>query len=88
MNLAKKANDDGEYFPIWSSSLGFEAIVELQCEDKERSIVNVINKSKNVKFFKIAALSRLYSRMPEFMKNYIQNNQALYFNNKHGYRFS
>ncbi len=28
-NLAKKANDDGEYFPLWGIGLGFEALVEL-----------------------------------------------------------
>ena len=88
LNLSKKANDEGEYFPVWSQGQGFEALIESHCESKERSVVNVINKSKNVKFFKIASLSRLYSRMPDFIKNYIQNNQALYFNNKHGYRFS
>jgi gamma-glutamyl hydrolase len=29
VNLAKKANDEGDYFPVWGTSLGFEALVEL-----------------------------------------------------------
>ena len=28
-NLAKKTNDEGEYFPLWGTGLGFEAIIEL-----------------------------------------------------------
>ena len=45
-NLAKKANDDGEYFPIWGTGLGFECLVELIEPTIKKDIVSVMNKSK------------------------------------------
>ena len=32
INLAKKANDEGEYFPVWGTSLGMFALIELLCD--------------------------------------------------------
>lgn len=27
LNLAKKANDDGDYFPVWGTCMGFEFLL-------------------------------------------------------------
>lgn len=34
LTLAKEANDQGEYFPVWGTSMGYEAMVESMCDEK------------------------------------------------------
>jgi hypothetical protein len=86
IKLSQKTNDEGEYFPVWAEGLGMEALVQLVAEtNKNESNISAINHSKPLKFLKIASLSRLYSRMPEFLRTYLENNNGVYFNTKHGY---
>ena len=32
IELAKKANSEGEFFPVMGTSLGMQALIELECE--------------------------------------------------------
>jgi hypothetical protein len=32
IGLSQKANDDGEYFPVWAEGLSMEALVEMIAE--------------------------------------------------------
>ena len=64
-NLAKQANDEGEYFPVFTTALGFEQMLEIQCTTVERNVLNLVNRSKTIKFFDSGSvMSRMFSRIP------------------------
>ena len=54
LNLARKANENGEYFPVWGTCLGFEMMILSVAEDnKILSLFNSTNHSMKLKFLKV-----------------------------------
>lgn len=83
--LAIKANDDGEYIPVWGTCLGLEFMMIAAGNDtKVLENLNSINHSEDIKFLKSSLVSKLYSRMPEKMKKYLAHSKSMYFNHKYG----
>jgi gamma-glutamyl hydrolase len=83
LDLAIKINDDGEYFPVWGTCLGFEAMLVIVANNtKVLSIVNSTNHSDDLKFNKNAMMSKMFSRLPEKMRNVMMHDKPLHFNHK------
>ena len=54
LNLARKTNENGEYFPVWGTCLGFEMMVLSVAGDKKiLSVFNSTNHSMKLKFLKV-----------------------------------
>lgn len=82
-DLAKKANDGGDFFPLWGTCLGFELLGYLSA-GKDSSVlasgVDAENLSLALNFSSGAESSRLYAGFsPEDMKSLSE--EALTFNN-------
>ena len=57
LNLSKKTNENGEYFPVWGTCLGFEMmILSISGSPKTLSLFNSTNHSMKLKFLKVEGL--------------------------------
>uniref|UniRef100_A0A8C4RX03 folate gamma-glutamyl hydrolase n=1 Tax=Erpetoichthys calabaricus TaxID=27687 RepID=A0A8C4RX03_ERPCA len=63
--LAIKANDEGDYFPIWATCLGFEELTYLTSGKLLLSATNTTNVTLPLNFQKDANSSRLFKDFPE-----------------------
>ncbi len=84
--LAKRANDDGVYFPIWGTCLGFEELAVLETEDGSviSDDVEAVNLPLPLQYTPDAADSRLFSAMPSAVVQALAE-QAIAFNShEHG----
>lgn len=63
LDLAKKINDKGEYFPVWGTCLGFELIMSTIANDSSiLSLFNSTNHSMKLKFIKVNSFSERFTR--------------------------
>lgn len=84
VNLAIEANLNGDYFPIWGTCLGYELILIAISNDP--SILSLYNSSnhrlalslKNMKY------SRIFDKIDERLKLFVQNHEISYFNHHYG----
>jgi gamma-glutamyl hydrolase len=84
--LAKRANDDGVYFPIWGTCLGFEELSVLETGDGDviSDDVVAVNLPLPLRYTPAAADSRLLSSMPADLVRALAD-QAIAFNShEHG----
>lgn len=84
--LAKRANDDGVYFPVWGTCLGFEELAVLETEDGNviDDDVVAVNLPLPLQYTPDAAGSRLFSSMPADVVEALAD-QAIAFNShEHG----
>ncbi|XP_051878628.1 gamma-glutamyl hydrolase-like [Pristis pectinata] len=64
-NLAIQANDNGTYFPVWGTCLGFEELTVLTSGKKLLIATKTQNLPLPLKFSKDAAGSRMFKSFPE-----------------------
>ena len=84
VNLAIEANLNGNYFPIWGTCLGYELILISITNDP--TILSLYNSSnhrltlslKNIKY------SRMFDKIDERLKSFVQNHDISYFNHHYG----
>ena len=84
VNLAIEANLNGDYFPIWGTCLGYELMMIAIANDP--TILSLYNSSnhrlplslKNMKY------SRIFDRIDERLKKFVQNHDISYFNHHYG----
>lgn len=84
--LAKRANDDGVYFPIWGTCLGFEELSVLETGDGSviSDDVVAVNLPLPLMYTPAAAESRMFSSMPPDVVQTLAD-QAIAFNShEHG----
>jgi gamma-glutamyl hydrolase len=80
-DLAKNANDAGDYYPIWGTCLGFEELSVLETGDGDVISLNVkaTNLALPLHFTRSAKRSRLFRSFPRELVRALQT-QALAFN--------
>jgi len=85
VQFAEQANKNGTYFPIWAVCLSFEFVAVYYANDT--SILTSgwadTNINHNVTFTSAANTSRLYSGMPAWMSQQMQNNAVVNFDHTH-----
>ena len=84
--LAKQANDDGAFFPIWGTCLGFEELAVLETGDGDVISDNVVavNLPLPLQFTPAAADSRLFSSMPGDVVQALQDEAIAFNSHEHG----
>ncbi len=80
-NLAKEANDRGDYYPVWGTCLGFEELAVLETEDGDVISLDVVatNLALPLELTDDAAQSRLFESFPDELLSAIQT-ESLTFN--------
>ena len=89
LELALKANKDGEYFPVWGTCHGFQTLImvfgglplngsELEYFDARSNYIS------NVKLTKMGAHARVAHEWSDWFKEYLQKGDHIYFANEHG----
>lgn len=64
-DLAIEANNNGDFFPVWGTCLGFELLLYLSAGRKNfLTPCNSYNRASSLKFLSDASVSRLYQRAP------------------------
>ncbi|EHB09195.1 Gamma-glutamyl hydrolase, partial [Heterocephalus glaber] len=63
-NLSRQSFDDGDYFPVWGTCLGFEEIVYLISEERLLTVTNTENTTLPLSFTKGASKSRMFHNFP------------------------
>ncbi|RXM99837.1 Gamma-glutamyl hydrolase [Acipenser ruthenus] len=63
--LALKANDQGDFFPVWGTCLGFEELTYLTSGELILTATNTSNVSLPLDFMPDAKDSRLFKNVPE-----------------------
>ncbi|KAK4026531.1 hypothetical protein OUZ56_015530 [Daphnia magna] len=64
-NLAIEANNNGDFFPVWGTCLGFELLLYLSAGRKNfLTPCNSYNRAASLKFLSDASVSRLYQKAP------------------------
>ncbi|KAM4705696.1 gamma-glutamyl hydrolase [Rhinophrynus dorsalis] len=66
-NLALKANDRGDYFPIWGTCLGFEELTYLTSGELLLTLTKTENISLPLNFSRNALKSKLFGSIPDQM---------------------
>jgi len=77
-DMAKKANDDGEYFPLWGTCLGFETLHNLvgggkEPKDTVLSDFSAVDISLAVNFTVDAFKSRMFNPMPQELMRFMMS---------------
>ena len=81
--LAIEANENGDYFPIWGTCLGFELMMIAISNNKD--ILGRFNSSNHVlKVEYVSNETRIFSNLDEKLKEYSENVDTLYFNHHYG----
>ena len=80
-NLAKEANDNGDYYPIWGTCLGFEELAVLETESTDVISLDVMatNLALPLKLVPGAGSSRLLHGLPPSVVKALRT-QAITFN--------
>ncbi|XP_053323205.1 gamma-glutamyl hydrolase [Spea bombifrons] len=68
-DLALKANDNGDYFPIWGTCLGFEELTYLTSGELLLTLTNTEDISLPLNFSPDALKSKLFSNIPTELYN-------------------
>lgn len=64
-NLALKANDDADYFPLWGTCLGFEELAYLTSEENLLTSTNTEDIALPLNFTSAAEQSRMFRNVPK-----------------------
>ena len=85
-NLAKDANDMGDYYPIWGTCLGFEELSVLETGDGDVISLNVVatNLPLPLSFTPGAKNSRLFRSFPAQLVTAIQTESLAFNSHDHG----
>ncbi len=85
-NLAKRANDNGDYYPVWGTCLGFEELSILETGDAEVISLNVVatNLPLPLQLTPGAAQSRLFSSFPAGLLDALQTEAIAFNSHDHG----
>jgi gamma-glutamyl hydrolase len=84
--LAKRANDDGVYFPVWGTCLGFEELSVLETGDGNviSDDVVAVNLPLPLQYTPAAAESRLFSSMPGDVVQALEDQPIAFNSHEHG----
>lgn len=86
LELAIKANLNGDYFPIWGTCLGLEMIIlDVASDPKAMDIFNSENHHGNLLF--LNRNSRVFEGMSENLKLYAESEAPAYFYHRYGKRY-
>jgi len=85
-NLAKNANDGGDYYPIWGTCLGFEelSVLETGNGDVISQNVKATNLPLPLQFTRGAARSRLLRSFPRELVRALQTQSLAFNSHDHG----
>lgn len=84
--LAKQANDEGTFFPVWGTCLGFEELAVLETGDAGviSDDVVAVNLPLPLELTPAAADSRLFSSMPSDVVRDLENEAIAFNSHEHG----
>jgi len=86
LELAIKANLNGDYFPIWGTCLGLEMLIlDVASDPTTMDIFNSENHHGNVLF--LNKNSKVFEGMPEDLKLYAETEAPAFFFHKYGKRY-
>ncbi|XP_070580586.1 gamma-glutamyl hydrolase-like [Ptychodera flava] len=77
-DLAVKANDNGDYFPLWGTCLGFELLIYLTAEENLMTYTNSTNIAYPVYFQKDFKTTRLFASAPEKIIQILENENVTF----------
>eukprot|EP00828_Plagiopyla_frontata_P040784 TRINITY_DN5626_c0_g1_i1.p2 TRINITY_DN5626_c0_g1~~TRINITY_DN5626_c0_g1_i1.p2 ORF type:complete len:123 (-),score=13.06 TRINITY_DN5626_c0_g1_i1:366-734(-) len=83
MDLAKKANDKGDYFPVWGICLGFQSMISVEIGRQVLTDIPQINLVDKIKIIN-RTQSTIFSNMPDHLTNYMKTEKSNYFNHHSG----
>ena len=89
-NLAKQANDSGDYYPIWGTCLGFEELSVLETGNGDVISQNVMatNLALSLRFTRSAEESRLFQSFPPKLLRALRTQRLTFNSHDHGLRVS
>ena len=85
-NLAKEANDHGDYYPIWGTCLGFEELSVLETGNGDVISLNVVatNLALRLHFTRDAKQSRLFRSFPHKLVRALRTQKLAFNSHDHG----
>jgi gamma-glutamyl hydrolase len=85
-NLAKRANDRGDYYPIWGTCLGFEELAVLESESASVISLDVMatNLALPLQLTPGARRSRLFQALPPTLARALQTQSLTFNSHDHG----
>ncbi|GJL61299.1 MAG: hypothetical protein NPIRA03_41560 [Nitrospirales bacterium] len=85
-NLAKEANDRGDYYPIWGTCLGFEELSVLETGNGHVISLDVVatNLALSLRFTRDARQSRLFRSFPPKLLRAIRTQRLTFNSHDHG----
>jgi gamma-glutamyl hydrolase len=85
-NLAKQANDGGDYYPIWGTCLGFEELSVLETGNGDVISLDVVatNLALPLRFTPGAQRSRLFRSFPPQLVRALQTESLAFNSHDHG----
>lgn len=75
-NMALKAFDEGDYYPVWGTCLGFQELSTLTAGVLVTSNASVWDQSLPLNFSKDYKNSRMFGNLPDDVKNYLIKNNV------------
>lgn len=73
-DIAKEMNDNGNYFPLWGTCLGFELLTYLSANgDEHRADCKSNNQALPLEFKEDFQSSRMFTNAPESIINILKN---------------
>lgn len=87
--LAVEANNNGDYFPLWGTCLGYEMMLMATTHDP-KILDNFVQDDESEKYTYTdkKSVSRILKTMPEELVNYSANNPVAYYFHKYGKLYS
>lgn len=83
IELAKEANNKGDYFPVWGTCLGYELMMIAISNNKD--VLDRFNSSNHVlKVEYLGNETRIFKTLNPRLKNYSETVETLYFNHHYG----
>lgn len=85
-NLAKKANDRGDYYPIWGTCLGFEELSVLETGEGDVISLDVVaeNLALPLRFTRDARRSRFFQSFPRNLVRALRTQGLTFNSHEHG----
>ncbi|KAL4453960.1 hypothetical protein ABPG74_003843 [Tetrahymena malaccensis] len=81
---AKNATDQGDFFPIWGTCQGFELIHYIESGFNSTVLKSGYNDTTSHPTKKIDNSSKLFEKMPAFLKNHMKNFPYAYYHHDKG----
>ncbi|KRX07507.1 hypothetical protein PPERSA_11056 [Pseudocohnilembus persalinus] len=79
MDLAEKANDSGDFFPIWGNCQGFELMQIIKAGNDHNILQNIKNNENVTRKTVLEQRSKLYQNMKQELIDYVQEENALFY---------